>query len=110
MFFQRSPVSGTKQSLGRQNAGCRASGNSFGADKFRDGLAIVHRSLPLHDSATSAVFAGHSLFANGRAVTGLLRLTPDPAFRHRCRRHTVTKSSCFSAKYRQNKCVQFERS
>jgi hypothetical protein len=57
MFFQRSAVSGTQQRLGRRNAGSRATGNSFGADKFRDGLAIVivHRSLPLHDFATCAV-------------------------------------------------------
>jgi hypothetical protein len=62
MFFQRSPISGSKQRLGRQNAGSRAPGNSFGADKFRDGLAIVivHRSLPLHDFVTSVVFAGQS--------------------------------------------------
>jgi hypothetical protein len=49
MFFQRSPVSGTKQRLGRQNACSGAPGNSFGADEFGDGHAIVirHSSLPL---------------------------------------------------------------
>jgi hypothetical protein len=62
MFFQGSPVSGSKQCLGRQNAGGRAPGDSFGADEFRHGLAIVivHRLLPLHDFAISAVFAGQS--------------------------------------------------
>jgi hypothetical protein len=56
MFFQGSPVSGSKQCLGRQNAGGRAPGNSFGADEFRHGLAIVivHRLLPLHDLAIRA--------------------------------------------------------
>jgi hypothetical protein len=48
MFFQGSPVSGSKQRLGRQNAGGRAPGDSFGADEFRNGFAIivVHRLLP----------------------------------------------------------------
>jgi hypothetical protein len=41
MFFQCSPVSGSKRGLGRQNASSRAPGNSFVADKFSDGLAIV---------------------------------------------------------------------
>ena len=41
MFFQCSPVSGSKRGLGRQKASSRAPGNSFGADKFSDGLAIV---------------------------------------------------------------------
>jgi hypothetical protein len=36
MFFQRSPVSGTKQRLCRQNEGSRATGDSFGADEFSD--------------------------------------------------------------------------
>jgi hypothetical protein len=56
MFFQGSPVSGSKQCLGRQNAGGRAPGDSFGADEFRHGLAIVivHRLLPLHDLAIRA--------------------------------------------------------
>jgi hypothetical protein len=62
MFFQGSPVSGSKQCLGRQNAGGRAPGDSFGADEFRHGLAIVivHRLLPHHDFAIRAVFAGQS--------------------------------------------------
>jgi hypothetical protein len=62
MFFQGSPVSGSKQCLGRQNAGGRAPGDSFGADEFRHGLAIVivHRLLPLHDFAIRAVFAATS--------------------------------------------------
>jgi hypothetical protein len=62
MFFQGSPVSGSKQCLGWQNAGCRAPGDSFGADEFRHGLAIVivHRLLPLHDFAVRAVFASQS--------------------------------------------------
>jgi hypothetical protein len=49
MFFQRSPVIGTKQRLGRQNACSGPPGNSFGADEFGDGHAIVirHSSLPL---------------------------------------------------------------
>jgi hypothetical protein len=60
MFLKRSPISGSKQCLGRQNAGGRASGYSFGADEFRHGLVIVHRLLPLHDFAISAVFASQS--------------------------------------------------
>jgi hypothetical protein len=91
MFFQRSPVSGTKQRLGRRYAGSRAPGNSFGADKFRDGLAIVivHRSLPLHDFVTSGDCRPIVHFANGRTVTGLLRLTPEPSSRHRYRQQIV---------------------
>jgi hypothetical protein len=56
MFFQRSPVSGTKQRLCRQNEGSRATGNSFGADEFSHGHTIVtrHSSLPC---AADAVFA-----------------------------------------------------
>jgi hypothetical protein len=48
MFFQRSPVGGTKQRLCRQNEGSRATGDSFGADEFSDGHAIVirHSSIP----------------------------------------------------------------
>jgi hypothetical protein len=62
MFFQRSPVSGTKQRLCRQNKGSRATGDSFGADEFSDGHAIVirHGSLPLRGSAADAVFAVES--------------------------------------------------
>src|SRR3954463_7179069 len=58
MFFQRSPVSGTKQRLCRQNEGSRATGDPFGADEFSDGNAIVirHSSLPLRGSAADAVF------------------------------------------------------
>jgi hypothetical protein len=59
MFFQRSPVSGPKQRLCWQNEGSRATGDSFGADEFSDGHAIVirHSSLPLRGSAADAVFA-----------------------------------------------------
>ena len=48
MFFQRSPVSRTKQRLCRQNEGSRTTGDSFGADEFSDGHAIVirHSSIP----------------------------------------------------------------
>ena len=42
------PVGGTKQRLCRQNEGSRATGDSFGADEFSDGHAIVirHSSIP----------------------------------------------------------------
>jgi hypothetical protein len=83
MFFQGSPVSGSKQCLGRQNAGGRAPGDSFGADEFRHGLAIVivHRLLPHHDFAISAVFAGQSSTSRtAKRFTGLLRLWPNPPF------------------------------
>ena len=62
MFFQRGPVSGTKQRLCRQNKGSRATGDSFAADEFGDGHAIVirHSSLPLRGSAADAVFAVQS--------------------------------------------------
>jgi hypothetical protein len=62
MFFQRSPVSSTKQRLCRQNESSRAPGDSFGADEFSDGHAIVirHGSLPLRGSAADAVFAVES--------------------------------------------------
>jgi hypothetical protein len=85
MFFQGSPVSGSKQCLGRQNAGGRAPGDSFGADEFRHGLAIVivivHRLLPHHDFAIYAVFAGQSSTSRtAKRFTGLLRLWPNPPF------------------------------
>jgi hypothetical protein len=108
MFFQGSPVSGSKQCLGRQNAGGRAPGDSFGADEFRHGLAIVivHRLLPLHDFAISAVFAGQS--STSRTAKRLLAYCDYAQTRLfvRCRPHTVRKSSWFLANYRQNKCVQ----
>jgi hypothetical protein len=108
MFFQGSPVSGSKQCLGRQNAGGRAPGDSFGADEFRHGLAIVivHRLLPHHDFAINAVFAGQSSTRERQNGYRPVAIMPEPAFRHRCRPHTVSKSSWFLANYRQNKCVQ----
>jgi len=50
MLFQRNPVNGTDQSVGWQNAGCWAPGDSLSADEFSDCIAIVisHlHSLPL---------------------------------------------------------------
>jgi hypothetical protein len=59
MFFHRSPVSGTKERLCRQNEGSRAPGNTFDADEFGDCLPIVirHGSPTLRGSAADAVFA-----------------------------------------------------
>jgi hypothetical protein len=100
MFFQGSPVSGSKQCLGRQNAGGRAPGDSFGADEFRHGLVIVivivHRLLPLHDFAISAVFAGQS--STSRTAKRL------PAY---CDYARTRLSSQVSSSYRQEVVIVF---
>ena len=41
VLFQRDPVGRSNQTLGRHKAGSRAAGNSFGANKFGNRLAIV---------------------------------------------------------------------
>jgi len=43
MLFQRNPVGGRNQALGRQQADSWAAGNSFGAYKFGNRLTIVFR-------------------------------------------------------------------
>jgi hypothetical protein len=46
MLFQRNSVGSSNQALRRQDAGSRAPGISFGADKFGNRLTIVLRHDP----------------------------------------------------------------
>jgi hypothetical protein len=46
VLFQRNPVGGRNQALGRQHADSWAAGNSFGAYKFGNRLTIVLRHDP----------------------------------------------------------------
>ena len=46
VVFQRDPVDGWNEAVGRQQAGSWAAGNSFGADKFGNRLTIVLRHDP----------------------------------------------------------------
>jgi hypothetical protein len=88
--------------------------------------AVGHRVIPLvrMNSATaspSSSFIVYSPSTTSRLARCLqanrplrerqngyrpIAIMPEPAFRHRCRPHTVRKSSWFLANYRQNKCVQ----
>jgi hypothetical protein len=68
--------------LCRQNEGSRATGDSFGADEFSDGHAIVirHSSLPLRGSAADAVFWSNRCSRTAeRFSRPPVRLTPQPA-------------------------------
>jgi len=53
VLFQRDPVGGWNQALGRQHAGSWTAGNSFGADKFGNRLTIVLSHDPPALSRTS---------------------------------------------------------
>jgi hypothetical protein len=71
MFFQRSPVSGTKQRLCRQNESSRATGDSFGADEFSDGHAITY----LAALTRSAFFLRGGRGEMNKGRVGLLKRT-----------------------------------
>ena len=67
VLFQRNPVGGSNQTLGRHKAGSRAAGNSFGADKFGDRVTIVlwHDPPGLPRCVGRAILSNITLHING---------------------------------------------
>ena len=67
VLFQRNPVGGSNQTLGRHKAGSRAAGNSFGADKFGDRVTIVlwHDPPGLPRCIGRAILSNITLHING---------------------------------------------
>ena len=96
MFFQRSPVSGTKQRLCRQDEGSRATGDSLGADKFSDGHAIVIRHSSIPPPRLRGRHGVRGRIARWRTAERLAARAIDSStrLRQRCWPPAVSKSSC----------------